>query len=393
MNLLWFALGVLATFFVAWNNGSNNAPNTIGTAVGAGVLGVKKALLIAAIAAFAGAISLGVYVTDTVMKGIVNTIELPGPIVVKGMISVLIATGIWTLVSTFLKVPMSVHVCVLGGVVGFGLAVGSSFISWETISRILMAWIIVPFVTAGIAYTLYPLFSRSFREPRLAKTSLITSSYITAATPVILILVKTVSVSSIVLALMITITISTIATALVYMYWRERVAKGGMPLHEASRILLVMVAIAMAFSFGSNDVANSAGPFAAILYALGFGDVSMDIWLAIIVATLGLSTGIIMWGSKIIDTIGEKISPLTPPTAFIAQLSAALTMLVVSRLGLPVSTSMAIVGGVVGVGLSRGTRSINARLVTRIFTLWLVSLPVTMGISYYLTNTLIHTTP
>lgn len=385
MDLLWFTIGVLAAFFVAWNNGSNNAPNAIGTAVGAKVLDVRKALMIATIASFAGSISLGIYVTDTVMRGIVNTLNMPAPYVVKGMVSVLLATGVWTLISTYLKVPMSVHVEIIGGIIGFGLSIGSSFISWGTVLKIMVAWLIVPFAAAGIAYILYPVFSRSFREKRLAKTSLIAASYITATTPTILILVKTISVSSIVYASITTIIIGTLATIIVYLYWKRRIAEGGSPLHEASRILLIMVAAAMAFSFGSNDVANSAGPLAAILYALGIKESLTAMWIAIIVASIGLSAGIIMWGSKIIDTIGEKISPLTPPTAYVAQLSATLTMLVASRLGLPVSTSMAIVGGVMGVGFSRGTRSVNLKLLARIFTLWLISLPATMGITYFLT--------
>jgi len=390
MDILWLILGVFAAFFVAWNNGSNNAPNAIGTAVGARVLDVRRALMIAAIASFVGAMSLGVYVTDTVMKGIVNTMALPRSIVVKGMIAVLIATGLWTMLSTFLKVPMSVHVCIVGGVIGFGLAVGSSFISWSNVVKILVAWVVAPLAASGTAYVLYPLFSRSFREPRLARVSLIVASYITVATPTILILINTVSISSIVFASVVTVIISTIATILIYLYWERRVMDGGTPLHEASKILLIMAATAMAFSFGSNDVANSAGPLAAILYALGVGESSTVIWIAIIVATIGLSAGITMWGARIIGTIGEKITPLSPPTAYVAQMSATITMLVVSRLGLPVSTSMAIVGGVMGVGLSRKVQSVNLKLLIRIFTLWLMALPATIGATYIITNILVH---
>ncbi len=150
-------------------------------------------------------------------------------------------------------------------------------------------------------------------------------------------------------------------------------------------MLLIMAALAMAYSFGSNDVANSAGPLAAILYALGIDHSELPVWLALIVAAIGLSTGIATWGEKIIGTIGEKITPLSPLTAYVAQMSATLTMLVVSRLGLPVSTSMAIVGGVLGVGISKGIRNVNLRLIARIFGVWLVALPITILSGYVLT--------
>ncbi len=385
MDVLWLILGLATAFFVAWNNGSNNAPNSIGTAVGAGVLSVRKALFIASIASFAGSMSLGIYVTHTVMRGIVNTVALQGMLVVKGMIAVLVATGFWTLFSTFLKVPMSVHVCIIGGIIGFGLAVGSSFISWATVIKILVAWAVVPIAAVIIAYGLHHVFHRSFRDPSVARISVIIASYITVATPTVLLLLKTATVSDIVTVSLATLGISSLATLIIYKYWEKRVSDGYDPVHEASRMLLIMAALAMAYSFGSNDVANSAGPLAAILYALGIDHSELPVWLALIVAAIGLSTGIATWGEKIIGTIGEKITPLSPLTAYVAQMSATLTMLVVSRLGLPVSTSMAIVGGVLGVGISKGIRNVNLRLIARIFGVWLVALPITILSGYILT--------
>ncbi len=393
VDVLWLILALATAFFVAWNNGSNNAPNSIGTAVGAGVLSVRKALLIASIASFAGSMSLGIYVTHTVMRGIVNTVALQGILVVKGMIAVLVATGFWTLFSTFLKVPMSVHVCIIGGIIGFGLAVGSSFISWGTVIKILVAWAVVPVAAVIIAYGLHHVFHRSFRDPSVARISVIIASYITVATPTVLLLLKTATVSDIVTVSLASLGISSLATLIIYKYWEKRVSGGGDPVHEASRMLLIMAALAMAYSFGSNDVANSAGPLAAILYALGVDHTGLPVWLALIVAAIGLSTGIATWGEKIIGTIGEKITPLSPLTAYVAQMSATLTMLVVSRLGLPVSTSMAIVGGVMGVGVSKGIRNVNLRLIARIFGVWFIALPVTIFTGYALTLLFINYLP
>ncbi len=393
MGLLMIALATAAALFVAWNNGSNNAANSVGTAVGARVLSARKALYMAAIASFAGSAALGIYVTNTIMRGIVNTMAISSTVVIKGMISVLIAAGFWTLISTFLKVPMSVHVCIVGGVIGFGLAVGTSSVSWGEVIKILAAWGVVPVATAGMAYGLYLSFSRSFKDIRRAKVGVIAASYLTAASPTILILIKTVNASSILFVILVTLGVSSLATAFVYMYWRHRVKKGRNAAYEASRILLIMAAMGMAFSFGSNDVANSAGPLAAILYAEGVGSASHVMWLSLFIAATGLSAGIALWGSKVIETVGERITPLSPPSAYAAQMSATLAMLVVSRLGLPVSTSMAIVGGVMGVGLSRGVRTLNMRVLARIFGMWLLALPATIAITYALTLVLIYFTP
>ncbi len=383
-------LAVAAALFVAWNNGSNNAANSVGTAVGARVLTARRALIMAAVASFAGSAALGIYVTNTIMRGIVNTMVISGPVVVDGMISVLVAAGAWTLLSTFFKVPMSVHVCIVGGVIGFGLAAGMSTVSWGEVARILAAWGVVPLATAGMSYGLYAAFGKAFRDPSLARVAVIAASYLTAGTPTILIMLKTVSASSIALVAAVTAAVSTVAAVAIYAYWRHAVSKGRNPLIEASRILLIMAAASMAFSFGSNDVANSAGPLAAILYAEGWGNVTQVMWASLLIAAAGLSAGIALWGSKVIETVGERITPLSPPSAYVAQMSATLAMLVVSRLGLPVSTSMAIVGGVMGVGLSKGVRTLNVKVLARIFGMWLLALPATIGITYALTYVLIH---
>jgi PiT family inorganic phosphate transporter len=379
----WILVGFIAALYVAWNNGSNNAPNSVGTAVGAGILDVRRALILAATMSLIGSLTLGIYVTNTVMKGIVHTIGLPPYIVIKGMISVLLATGTWTLISTFFKVPMSVHVCVIGGLIGFGLAAGYGTISWTTVTIIFIAWIIAPAAAALTAYFLYAFYGKAMREEALSRLAVITASFITILAPTLLVLLKNASSATIAWGILVTTIVSSIGSLLIYYYWKRRITRGGDRVYEASRILLILAAAGMAYSFGSNDVANSAGPLAAILYAGGLGSPAA-VYYALITAAVGLGLGIFLWGEKIMGTIGEKITPLTPSTAFVAQLSATLTMLIVSRLGLPVSSSMAIVGGITGVGAYRGIRNVNMRLLIRIFSIWLLALPVTIALSYVL---------
>ena len=190
------AIGVAlaAALFVAWNNGSNNAANAVGTAVGARVVSVRRALLLAAVSSLAGSAALGGYVTETVMRGIVRTEAMGSPgEVYAGMISVLLVTGLWTLFSTFAKVPMSVHVCVVGGVLGFGLGAGAQFVSWGRVLAIAVAWILVPPVSAGLAYLIYRVFSRGFSDESLSPLAVSAASFIAAATPTFLTMAKAAS--------------------------------------------------------------------------------------------------------------------------------------------------------------------------------------------------------
>ncbi len=387
---IWLLIGVAAALFVAWNNGSNNAANMVGTAVGARVISAKKALLLASIACFIGALSLGVYVTNTMMRGIVNVVSgLSYSTVTAGMISALIAAGIWTLISSFLRVPMSVHVCVIGGILGFGLSLDISFVNWSTITRIFIAWMLVPPITSLISYTIFKVLSW-YRKLRKMGPLISASSFIVVFSPTFLSLLK-VGGTALNSALLFGISVGAGLTAalLSNILWR-RVSKKARELEfEAMRILLIEASLAMSFSFGANDVANSAGALAAIMYAQGIENVGKVLSYSVVISAIGLSLGALLWGSRVIETVGERITPLSPSSAFAAQLSAALVMLVVSRLGLPVSTSMAIVGGVMGVGMARGIRYINARILVKIFAMWFSALPITAVMAYVLTKILL----
>ncbi len=385
---VWLLVGAAVALFVAWNNGSNNAANMVGTAVGARVISAKKALLLASIACFIGALSLGVYVTNTMMRGIVDVVSgLSSSTVTAGMISALIAAGIWTLVSSFLRVPMSVHVCVIGGIIGFGLSLGIGFVNWSTIVRIFIAWILVPPITSLISYIIFKVLNWYCKLKRMSPL-IAASSFIIVFSPTFLSLLK-VGITALSSALLFSMGAGSIAALLSNILWR-RISKKAQDLEfEAMRILLIEASLAMSFSFGANDVANSAGALAAIMYAQGIEDVEKVLSYSVAISAIGLSLGALLWGSRVIETVGERITPLSPSSAFAAQLSAALVMLVVSRLGLPVSTSMAIVGGVMGIGMARGIRYINARVLVKIFAMWLSALPITAAMAYALTKILL----
>ncbi len=389
---VWIAIGAIVALFLAWNNGSNNAANMIGTAVGAGVISLRKALAISALATFIGALMLGKYVTNTVMRGIVNIAMLSNATAVcVAMISVLAAASLWTLISSFIRVPMSVHACVLGGLIGVGLALGAQVVNWGTLARIFISWLFVPFIAAGFAWSMQIGIDRAVRSVRGLKVLVPLASFVAVFVPIMLSLLKSgnYAIEAIGLASVAGLGSTIIATTL----WNRECRRRGSDLQsmadEAMRILLIEAAIAMSFSFGSNDVANSAGPFAAILYSKGaLGSVETTIMVAVAVAGSSLAIGIATWGSSVVETVGKKITLLSPRSAFVAQLSAALIMAVLSRLGIPASTSMAIVGSVMGVGMARGLRNVNFKTIAKIFGMWYVAIPCTAATAYLLYHAL-----
>ncbi len=383
----WIAAGIAVAVFLAWNNGSNNAANMIGTAVGAGVISLRKALAISALATFVGAILLGKYVTNTVMRGIINIGAVSSETVAIAMISVLVAASIWTLVSSFIKVPMSVHACVLGGLIGVGLAMGSNVVNWGTLARIFISWLFVPFAAAGLAVGIEKCVERAVGSKRGLSLLVPVSSFVSVFIPILLSLLKTGSYVARAVALASAAGIGAVIVA--EAWWRKALRKAGgsnsLPIEEAMRILLIEAAIAMSFAFGSNDVANSAGPLAAIMYTRGLVTVvGIAIITSVVIAGSSLAIGIATWGSSVVETVGKKITLLSPRSAFVAQLSAALVMAILSRLGIPASTSMAIVGSVMGVGMARGLHNVDFKTIAKIFVMWYVAIPCVAATSYAL---------
>ncbi|OYT47686.1 MAG: phosphate transporter [Desulfurococcales archaeon ex4484_42] len=393
MEYLWLILAGIAAFFVAWNNGSNNAANAIGTVVGAGALSLRRALIVAAVFDFLGAIIFGQFVSRTIMKGIVS-IELISSYmtVVKGMIAALLATGIWVLISSWLRIPMSISEGIVGGVVGFGLAIGGSLIRWGTVAIIVTAWVVLPAFSALVALALYFVYERMFKSVKLLPYVVISSMFIMVFSTIFLLMVKTMKLKDILYVLTVSVGAGIVSVlfmaAYIYGYVRRKVSIDER--RELIRLLLIVAAAAMAFSHGANDVANSAGPLSAVIAATSYGYIPRVVeisFTALAFAALGIAIGIVSWGHRVVETIGEKITTLTYSSAFTAQLAASLSVLILTRLGLPVSTTIAIVGSVAGVGLAKGIRAVNLKVLGRIFSAWFVAFPAVAAMAamiYYL---------
>ncbi len=379
--IIWLVVGVGVAFFLAWNNGSNNAANAIGTAVGAHIISLRKALVIAALFDFLGAVLFGSFVSRTLMKGIVDVTQIEDPkVIIAGMIGALLATGLWVLGASILKIPMSISQGIVGGVIGFGLAaLGIRSIDWGLVSTIFISWAILPLASALIAMALYLLYSRMFRKERLMIHIGWSSVFLLVFSTVFLLMVKTLKLSDIRFAIMISGVLGVVAILLFLALLASQSASSADRRNRIIYLLMVVAMASMSFSHGANDVANSAGPLTAIYLALKEGivpsSVNVDLVMLVICAA-GISIGILSWGSRVVGTIGEEITTLTFASAFTAQLAASLTVLILTRLGMPVSTTMSIVGAVSGVGLARGIRAVNVRTLLKIFGAWAIAVPV-----------------
>lgn len=382
--------GFIGAFLLAWINGANNAGNAIGSAIGSKALSIKRALWLASLFELLGGLLFGHFVSLTLLKGMFNiNVIANAKISLVGLNIAIFATVSWVFLATFFKVPMSISQAIVGGMLGFGLAtLGYEGINWVKVGEIIASWIYLPFLSMFVSVLLYKLFTKltaSISWSRIFFLFLI-FSYINIFSVSILLTTKSIKIVELRSSIVYSALISLFFTLMIYLPLSKKRFKS---LAEAKdklfRLLLMISCLSMAFSHGANDVANSAGPLTGVIYLANEGKVpesaSIPI-LPLLVSSIAISMGVVMWGYRVAETIGEKITTLTVETGFIAQFSASITVLIVTRLGLPVSTTVAIVGAIGGVGLVRGLSYVNFKTLFRIIATWFIGFPAIMALSY-----------
>jgi len=383
--LLWLVLGASVAFFLMWTDGSNNAADMIGTAVGAKLVPLRKALVIAAVSDFTGALLFGPYISKTMMRGIANTVLITSPkVIIAGMIAALLATAVMELISSIAKVPMPVTVGIVISLMTFGLiSLGGEGVEWGSLTRIFISWIILPFFSAGLALILLKTYGRMFYSSRRLPIVAGSSALILVSSAAFLLLYKASRLGGLAASATYSLLLGSVFGFLLWWYSkRVIIRKRGM--EEVIRVLMIIAMASVAFSHGANDVGKAAGPLTAISIFLSSGNLEGNVGVmfsALLISALGIATGIITWGHRVVGTIGEEITTLTYTSAFTAQLSCALSVLIMTRLGIPVSTTQAIVGSVAGVGLASGYRTVNLRTVSKIFVTWGVAIPISAGLT------------
>ena len=390
-------LAVVFGLFMAWGIGANDVANALGTSVGSGAITIKTAIIVAAIFEFAGAALAGGSVTRTIRKGIIDPsaiVDRP-EILVYGMLAALLAAGCWLAVASAKGWPVSTTHSIVGAIVGFAVAgIGVEAVAWGKIGQIVASWVVSPLLGGGFAFLLMMSIQKLiFNAERPFNQAVKWGPYYIFLVGFVISLItlfkglKHLNVDLSITASFLIAGAIGMAVAIIGKNAINRVQideNADRDFHFASveRVfapMIVFTACAMAFAHGSNDVANGIGPLAAV-YGLvkSGGEVTqklpMPFWI-LALGGVGIVVGLATYGYRVMQTIGGKITALTPTSGFCATMAAAITVVFASRTGMPVSTTHIAVGAVMGVGLARGFAALDLQVIGRIFVSWIVTLP------------------
>jgi len=447
-------LALVFGFYMAWNIGANDVANAMGTSVGSGALTFKRAVILAAILEFAGAFFVGSHVSDTVRKGIVDPALFAGDpqSFVLGMLSALLAAGLWLQFASRFGWPVSTTHSIIGAIIGFGIVYGGmSAVHWDKVSTIAASWIISPLMSGTISFIVFQIvLHRVFYRADPVEAVRKFTPYMVFIVLMIMTLVMVfkglknlhldLSLSS---ALLVSSGVGLVGALLSYvllrnyksddkeeeqqqareLYVARALQRSTKHLLRAQRAadsdtrgtidsileltrattdtsskranlgssrpefrrterifiyLQILTACFIAFAHGANDVANAIGPLSAAVQTAQDGLVAakatVPLW-ALLLGGTGIVIGLATYGWKVMETVGKKITELTPSRGFCAQFGAATTIVIASKMALPISTTHTLVGAVLGVGLARGIGAINLTTVRDIAISWVITIP------------------
>ena len=383
-------IGYIFGFYMAWNIGANDVANSMASAVGAKAITIRQAIFIAGILNVIGAVFIGSHVTDTIRKGIVSTAVMSDPqLAMLGALSALLAAALWVSFATWRSLPVSTTHSIVGAMIGFGIIAGGfSVIQWGKLGAVVLSWIISPVFSLVIGYTTFKVIVNlilSKKDP-FRQALRLSPWFIGLAVFVVVLsfLFKTPLGSSLAIETPSALLIA-LASAGLLGYAGKRLLihylsglrqNGGE--EEVFRRIQIGTSCYVALAQGANDVANAIGPLAVIYFLVKTGGIGAKVpvpTFLLLFGGVGIACGIGMAGHRVMETIGSKITTLTNTRGFSVDFAAATTVLVASKMGLPVSTTHAAVGGVMGVGLARGLEAVNFRIIFQIIIYWVLTVP------------------
>jgi inorganic phosphate transporter, PiT family len=387
--VLLISIALLALYLAA-NLGANDVANSMGTSVGSKAITLKQAVIIAGILEFVGAVCFGREVAETLGTEIINPdLFVDNPqILLLVMVAVLIGVGLWMQIATSRGLPVSSSHGVVGAIAGCSwVAMGQKAVAWSSIGTISLAWVLTPLVSSLFAALIYAIV----RYNILAKTD--PQVYLAEWIPWL---------SAAIVGIFGAIVLPTVTTQinlalglsggyLPWVFagvawlgittngWRQFSFPSSNLVESVLARFQVLSASCVAFAHGSNDVGNAIAPLGVIIYILNTGMVpqaklTIPLWVFIL-GGVGIVAGLAIWGKNTIATVGEGIIPLQPSSGFCAELATATTILLASRFGLPVSTSHALVGAVVGIGLVQNWRAVKLGTLQAIAWAWVITIP------------------
>ncbi len=354
--------------YMAMNIGANDVANNVGPAVGSNALTLTGAIIIAAIFESSGALIAGGDVVGTIKKGIIDPELIPsGEVFIWLMMAALLAGAIWLNLATAVGAPVSTTHSIVGGVLGAGIAAGGwNIADWETMGKIAASWVISP-VMGGIiaaAFLYWIKHSITYKKDMVVAAKrmvpiLIALMVMAFSTYLALKGLKKIWKIDFPTALLIGSVMAVISYFLVAPSVRKKastLANEKASINSLFTAPLIFAAALLSFAHGANDVANAVGPLAAINDAVISGNVAtkaeIPVWIMAIGA-LGISIGLALFGPKLIRTVGSEITQLDQMRAFSVAMAAAITVIIASQLGLPVSSTHIAVGGIFGIGFLR----------------------------------------
>jgi len=428
------ALALVVCAYMSWNIGANDVANAMGTSVGSRALTLKQAVVIAAVFEFCGAFFAGDAVTDTVRKGILTVDFADGTVdavlsqdIAFGFIAAMMAAATWLTIATRMGLPVSTTHSIIGGILGVGLILevkhNTSLIDWEVVQKVVMSWVASPLMGGLIGFFSFMIIKKLILEsdnpidrsrwlaPLLAFPTFFVlglalqfkalKGFISRAASEGWIENKYdwlpvkedgvfdpwasnawIPINSIMLAAF----IGAVSSLVLYLVLRRidinEEKRGFRGVERIFVWLQIITAAYVAFAHGANDRSNAIGPMAAVWQVLSSdtGELAakadIPLWL-ILLGSAGIAIGVMTWGWRVMETIGKKITDITPTRGFAAEFGAATTILVFSMpfLAVPVSTTHTLVGAVVGVGLAGGAKAVDFRVFGKIAASWVASVP------------------
>ena len=367
-NSVFIIVAAMLGGYMALNIGANDVANNIAPAVGSRALTLTGALVIAAIFESAGALIAGGDVVTTISKGIIDpSLVADSETFIWAMMAALLSAALWLNLATYFGAPVSTTHAIVGGVMGGGIAaVGFNAVNWFTMGKIAASWVISPLLggLVAAAFLAFIKINVIYQDDKIAAAR--------RWVPVLLALMASVFSCYLVIkgfkrvwtpdaATVLALGLGIFFAALALLRpWVRAKSEGMENRNESLRALfhlpLICSAALLSFAHGANDVANAVGPLAAILHSASSGEISgaveVPLWVMVIGA-LGISLGLFLYGARLIRLVGEQITRMNPMRAFCVALSAAITVIMASALGLPVSSTHITVGAIFGVGFFR----------------------------------------
>lgn len=383
-------LGILAGAYMAWNIGANDVANAMASAVGAKAITLRQAVIIGGVLDFVGATVIGSHVTSTILHKILEARVIADPqVMMLGLLASLLSAAFWVFFATWSQFPVSTTHSVIGAVVGFGIIAGGlGAIQWGKIIVIILSWIISPIFAGLLAYLIFVVIRSSIlRRPEPFLSALKLAPIFLGSTIFIILislLTKTPLGENLHIGVRFGLILSLAVATVMGVGARSWLSRTIKQVEEAGveeifKKFQILTSCYVALAHGANDVANAVGPVAGIYIIFKTGALTETIPVPMFLLVLGgifIAIGVCTWGYKVIETLGSRITTLTNTRGFSVDFGTATSVLIASKMGLPVSTTHAAVGAVIGVGLAGGLAAVDFKVVGKITLYWLITLPL-----------------